>query len=679
MKTSITSLITAGAALLLSSLAAPARADILYAINYNNSTIVKYTGSGVGSVFASTGLNEPFGLAFDSAGNLYAANGIGSTIEKFTPDGTGTLFANGALADGMAFDRAGNLYFANRADNTIGKITPGGVVSVFASGGLNQPRRLAFDNAGNLYVSNFSIQTIEKFSPTGTDLGVFANSEVARPVGLAFDRAGNLYAANSAQNTIMKITPLGVISIFASTGLDAPTGIAFDSAGNLYAANVRDGTIRKFSPTGTDLGVFASSGLSGTEDLAFTDDAGVPLPLANQGPTWAVTPSAGANGSISPDTVQAVNNWGSVSFTAKPAAGYRVSQWLVNGVPVQVGGATYTGLSNLVGSVSASTNVQVTFAPVMGAHFWQSSALTATPNAATGKRTGVAHASWPLYYYKGTDNNIWCVYYGGGSAWTQAPLTTAANVDDWLTFLTAYNLLCYRGTDGNLYGVYLSGSTWVTVTLSNVTANVAGDIAVDPLWNFIYYRGTDGGLWVVYFNGAAWIQVSLTAVSGFPAVVGGDLSVDASSHFVYFRGTDSHLYVAYYAGSAWQQAKLTTTANVGGALTADSGNLVYYRSSADNTPWASYFNGTAWAQGQLDAGTTMSTGTSVSSLYALHTCLYLDANGQCGVEYVNGSSWTHVKLGDGGSNLVGGLSIQHGTNWAFAQRSDGHVLMLYYR
>ena len=396
--------------------------------------------------------------------------------------------------------------------------------------------------------------------------------------------------------------------------------------------------------------------------------------------SYTVTASAGANGSISPNTVQTVNRGGNVGFTAAPSAGYRVSMWVVNGVPVQVGGASYTGLSTIVGPVTSDTTVQVSFAYAQGTHYWESTALTASANAAAGKRTGVVHASWPLYYYKGSDNNIWCVYYGGGTSWAQAPLTTAANVDDWLTVLPYYNLLCYRGTDGNLYAVYLNGSTWATAQLSSLTANVAGDLAVDPVRNVIYYRGTDGGLWVAYISGGVWTQLSLTAVYGFPAIVGGDLSVDATSHFVYFRGTDSHLYVAYYNGVTWLQVRLTTNPNVGGALTADSGNLLYYRSNTDNTPWASYFNlaAGAWAQVQLDAGTTISTGTSVSALYALHTWLYLDANGQCGVEYVSGT-WTHAILGDGGSNLVGGLSVQHGTNWGFAQRSDGHVVVFYYR
>ena len=124
-------LFAASAALLLGSLATPARADILY-VTLANNTIEKITSAGAGSVFASSGLNNPGGLAFDSAGNLYVANDSGSTIEKFTRGGLGSVFASTGLLGpiNLAFDSAGNLY----ATDNIGikKLTPGGAISIFA-------------------------------------------------------------------------------------------------------------------------------------------------------------------------------------------------------------------------------------------------------------------------------------------------------------------------------------------------------------------------------------------------------------------------------------------------------------------------------------------------------------------------------------------------------------------
>jgi DNA-binding beta-propeller fold protein YncE len=61
---------------------------------------------------------QPTGIIFDDAGNLYVCsdNDPESSILKFTPDGTGSVFANSGLdgPHGLAFDDAGNLYVENR-------------------------------------------------------------------------------------------------------------------------------------------------------------------------------------------------------------------------------------------------------------------------------------------------------------------------------------------------------------------------------------------------------------------------------------------------------------------------------------------------------------------------------------------------------------------------------------
>ena len=111
------------------------RADLglLYVSGYPDS-IETITPGGTTSVFAS-GLNYPYGMAFDSAGNLYVANALGNSIEKFTPGGASSVFASGLnIPIGLAFDASGNLYVTDSGDGTIVKFTPGGSGSVFATG-----------------------------------------------------------------------------------------------------------------------------------------------------------------------------------------------------------------------------------------------------------------------------------------------------------------------------------------------------------------------------------------------------------------------------------------------------------------------------------------------------------------------------------------------------------------
>ncbi len=72
------------AALPISVLAAP---DDLYEADFSSATVFKFAPDGTGSTFAS-GLNGPFGLAFDSSGNLFEGDVGSNTIFKFTPAGT---------------------------------------------------------------------------------------------------------------------------------------------------------------------------------------------------------------------------------------------------------------------------------------------------------------------------------------------------------------------------------------------------------------------------------------------------------------------------------------------------------------------------------------------------------------------------------------------------------------
>jgi sugar lactone lactonase YvrE len=168
----------------------------LYVANHGNNTIEVFNSAGHGSVFASTGLSGPVGLAFDTNGNLYVANAFNNTIEKFNSSGSGTAFATVGSSDnvleGLAFDTNGNLYASSigltiepPSVTAIVKITPDGAESDFGSGsGLNDPEGLAFDSSGNLYVANSGNSTLEKFTTSGSG-SIFASSGLYSPVDIA--------------------------------------------------------------------------------------------------------------------------------------------------------------------------------------------------------------------------------------------------------------------------------------------------------------------------------------------------------------------------------------------------------------------------------------------------------------------------------------------------------------
>ncbi len=94
--------------------------------------------------------------------------------------------------------------------------------------------------------------------------------------------------------------------------------------------------------------------------------------------SYILTPQAGPNGSISPNTPQPVAAGGSYTFTATPATGYSVDTWSVDGTVQQTGGTQFT-----LSQVNASHTILVTFnSPLTG--------LTMTPNPLNGTTPGTA-------------------------------------------------------------------------------------------------------------------------------------------------------------------------------------------------------------------------------------------------------------------------------------------------
>src|SRR5438477_6073723 len=113
----------ATALLPISVLAAPGD---LYEADNSSNTIFKFAPDGTKSTFAS-GLNRPFGLAFDGSGNLFEGDAGSDTIFEFTPDGTKSTFASGLSGPvGLAFDSSRTLYDADQDSGRVYVFNPAG-------------------------------------------------------------------------------------------------------------------------------------------------------------------------------------------------------------------------------------------------------------------------------------------------------------------------------------------------------------------------------------------------------------------------------------------------------------------------------------------------------------------------------------------------------------------------
>ena len=119
--------------------------DNLFVANEGEENILRITPAGVSTVFAATGasgLEYPFGLAFDASGNLFVVNNAtgGPSILRFTPSGIGSVFTTDGLHDpqDLAFDAAGNLYVTDE-QGFVEMYSPGGTSSFFYSSGGGYP------------------------------------------------------------------------------------------------------------------------------------------------------------------------------------------------------------------------------------------------------------------------------------------------------------------------------------------------------------------------------------------------------------------------------------------------------------------------------------------------------------------------------------------------------------
>jgi hypothetical protein len=282
------------------------RGQNVYVWSFDGS-IEQYTGTGetyIGNTGSS--LDGPVGLAVDGQGYLYSGNPSNSSVTKYAGGGVSSLFSNQSDSiSGLGFNDSGVFYGTDANYSTI--VSGPGLTTDVADGNhskIAEPFNIAFDGQGNIYVANNGdnfesntgfqssgihgpvVNTIEEFSPTGQDIRTVATG-LDDPYGLAFDASGNLFVSNVGNNTIYEFYSGGGGRIFADSldNLSDPEGLAFDSDGNLYVANAGNGTIEEVFGPGADYSIFAS-GLDAPASIAISDlslPASIPEPSA-----WAL-------------------------------------------------------------------------------------------------------------------------------------------------------------------------------------------------------------------------------------------------------------------------------------------------------------------------------------------------------------------------------------------------------
>ncbi len=299
-----------------------------------------FGGDGAAAIGAS--LNNPTGIAVDSAGNLYIADtgnsrirridaqsatistvaGSGSTV--YTGDGIAAVAAGLEYPTGVALDGTGNLFIVDSGTSAIRRVDAvSGLISTFAGTGLagfsgdgaaataaqlNHPSSLSLDSKGSFYIADAGNNRIRKIDATNSFIttvagngvsgvateGVLATaSPLSSPSSVIVDSVGNLYIADTNNNAVHKVDAVtgllsSIIGAAVSPGVGSPGGFSGD--GQLASVGLIS------APTG--LGFNAQGTLyildSGNNRVRFVPGAGVvPTPPVIQ-PT--VSGIQGANG-----------------------------------------------------------------------------------------------------------------------------------------------------------------------------------------------------------------------------------------------------------------------------------------------------------------------------------------------------------------------------------------------
>jgi len=290
------------------------------------------SSTGDGGPATTAGVNGPAATVVDSAGNLYIAAGqmvrkvsaVTGIITRVAGNGTAGYTGDGSLAtsaelnnpSGLALDSAGNLYIGDYLNYRVRKVNAAtGIITTVAGIGVSgysgdggpatsakivSPGSLSFDSAGNLYIADYAGGTVRKVNTAtgiittvagnGTpgyagDGGPATSAQLKSPAGISFDSAGNLYIADVQNQRVRKVTAsTGIITTVAgngtnvysgdgvsatSTGFFYPNGAVLDSAGNLYVGDQGHARVRK-----VDAATGIVTTVAGTGTGAFSGDGG---------------------------------------------------------------------------------------------------------------------------------------------------------------------------------------------------------------------------------------------------------------------------------------------------------------------------------------------------------------------------------------------------------------------
>src|SRR5208337_4439922 len=325
--------------------------------------------------------------------------------------------------------------------------------------------------------------------------------------------------------------------------------------------------------------------------------------------TFTITPTAGANGTISPSSAVTVNYGASQTFSFTPATGYQVSSVLVDGTAVTTA-SSYTFLN-----IAASHTINVSFAPAT---------FTITPTAGANGTISPSSAV--------------TVNYGGSQTFSFAP-ATGYQVSSVLVDGTAV-------------------TTASSYTFSNVSANHTINVSFAPATFTITptagANGTISPSSAVTVNYGASQTFSFTPATGYQvsSVLVDGTAVTTASSYTFLNVSANHTINVSFAPATFT---ITPTAGANGTISPSSAVTVNYGASQtfSFTPATGY-----QVSSVLVDGTAVTTASS-------YTFSNVSANHTINVSFAPTYTISATMLGSGSISPSGTVSVISGANQSF--------------
>ena len=212
--------------------------------------------------------------------------------------------------------------------------------------------RIYYGTASKNYTSNVDAGNVTTYQLGNLPDGVTVYFAVT-----AYNSAGLESVSSNEASKTFPATAYSLTVTAAGSGsgsvTSSPAGISCGTACSASFAVASSVTLTA-TPAASSTFSGWSGACTGTGSCSVTMDAAKSVTANFAVKTYTVTPSAGANGAISPSTAQTVNHNATTSFTVTPVAGYRIVS--VTGCGGTLNGSTYT-----TGPVTANCTVSASF------------------------------------------------------------------------------------------------------------------------------------------------------------------------------------------------------------------------------------------------------------------------------------------------------------------------------